>query len=989
MNTFASFKRFLLVSTFCFVASIASAQPDPAAPAENKAVAAPTAYHGMIGVGSWNTTVEFKDIVVTSNGVVLYQSNFEKDGTNGLTILAGKWSVKGGVLRQSAIEAQCRVFVGNKNWANYTVNLRARSTGGQEGFQVYFNCLDTGNWTWINIAGWTNTLASLDRQLSGGAWTKLSERVPSAIAFNVWYDIRIVLNGPSIECYVNGKLVQTATYLSPPPVGVTVSSNSVSPAVTRKTNDGRFHFNPTFHGAIGVGAWDTVAEFRNIVVTSNNVVLYRSDFDKESIEAWNTTGGNWIITNGVLRQTAMEFGCFAAIGDTNWSDYTLTFQARKISGDEGFCALVGWLPSGNFTWLNVGSWGNHDAEIYQDLMGRRGTLTGMAPLTVETGKWYDVRVVVAGAQVSCYLDSKLIQSAIAQVAVSTNAVYLGAQPTPDGHTLKFKVGNQEFLGKLTKDRGGPPALEIGSLVQVTGTVQPGLVTDDPDSEFQIFSPADVVLLQQPSWWTWQRIAWFGGVLLAILATAATWIAMISRKNRQLMIAQGDLQKANDELELRVQNRTADLAKANAELGHEQALFRTLLDTASDYIYFKDINSKFVRCSVSLCRRSGFTHDQIVGKTDLDIFRGEHPLEAFSDEQNIIQTGRPLIGKLEKEVHPYGAITWVLTTKMAWRNPEGKIVGTFGISRDITSIKKAEAELERTQKQLMEASRAAGMAEVATGVLHNVGNVLNSVNVSTSLLADQLKKSKVNLVGRVAARMKEHAADLANYLSNDPQGQRLTDFLGELSEELGREQALAAAELAGLRKNVDHIKEIVAMQQNYATVAGVNTIVNIPELMEDVLRLTESSLDKHGIKLVKQFDEQLPSVNIDRHKVLQILINLIRNAKNACDDAQRPDRQVNLKVSALDGRMSISVSDNGVGIAAENLTRIFAHGFTTRKDGHGFGLHSSALAAKEMGGKLSVHSDGPGKGATFILELSIAANGKVSAGPKRGVGLVSA
>jgi PAS domain S-box-containing protein len=977
MNTLTCIKRVVAVPVFCLaVAGIVSAQPDPVGGAKTNAIAATASYHGAIGLGSWNTTVEFKDIVVSSNGVVLYKSNFEKEGTNGLTLLGGKWSVKDGALRQSAIEQQSRAFLGDKSWANYTVSLRARSTGGQEGFAIYFNYLDAGNWTWFNFAGWTNTLASIDRQQAAGNWTTLSPRVPAAIQTNVWYDLRIVLSGASIECYVNSNLVQKGSYLNLPSVGTTTFSNSavsnaVSAVVPQKSNASHSaFFNPKFHGAVGVGSWNTLTEFRNIVVTSNDEVLYRSDFDKEGIDSWTTVGGNWEITNGVLRQTTTEFNCFATIGDTNWSNYTLTFQARKISGAEGFIAVVGWLGGGTHTWFNAGSWGNHYAEIYQDVVGRRGTLTPTAPLTVENGKWYDVRVVVEGAQVSCYVDSNLVHTAIAQVLVTTNAVYLGSVPTPDGHVLRFKLGKHEFHGKLTKDRGGPPALEIGSLVQVSGTVQPGLDVD-PDSEFQIFSPSDVLLLKRPSWWTWQRIALFGGVFFVILTTAAIWIAMISRKNHQLLIAQGDLQKANDELERRVQRRTAALAKANTELEHEQALFRTLLDNASDYIYFKDIDSKFVRCSVSVCKRSGFTHEQIVGKTDLDIFREEHPLEALADELEIIRSGQPLVGKLEKEVHSDGNITWVLTTKMPWRNPDGKIVGTFGISRDITSIKKAEAELEQAQKKLLETSRAAGMAEIATGVLHNVGNVLNSVNVSTSLLADQWKKSKVNAVGRVAALMKEHAGDLANFLTNDPQGQRLAGFLGDVAEVLKQEQAQALEELAGLRKNVDHIKEIVAMQQNYATVAGVSTIVKIPELLGDILRLTETSLDRHGIKLVKEFDKNLPSINIDRHKVLQILINLVRNAKHACEDSQRPDKQVTLKVAALDGVMRIIVSDNGVGIASENMTRIFAHGFTTRKHGHGFGLHSSALAAKEMGGGLFVHSEGPGKGATFTLDLSLA------------------
>src|SRR5206468_3937091 len=129
-----------------------------------------------------------------------------------------------------------------------------------------------------------------------------------------------------------------------------------------------------------------------------------------------------------------------------------------------------------------------------------------------------------------------------------------------------------------------------------------------------------------------------------------------------------------------------------------------------------------------------------------------------------------------------------------------------------------------------------------------------------------------------------------------------------------------------------------------------------------------------VQAVREFKD-VPDVTVDKQKVLQILVNLIRNAKHACDETGRPDKRLTLGIANGNGRIKISVRDNGVGIPPENLTRIFNHGFTTRKDGHGFGLHSSALAAKEMGGSLSVHSEGQGRGATFILELPVSTPAK--------------
>jgi signal transduction histidine kinase len=171
------------------------------------------------------------------------------------------------------------------------------------------------------------------------------------------------------------------------------------------------------------------------------------------------------------------------------------------------------------------------------------------------------------------------------------------------------------------------------------------------------------------------------------------------------------------------------------------------------------------------------------------------------------------------------------------------------------------------------------------------------------------------------------------------------------------------------ENVIHIKEIVAMQQNFAKFSGVLELLKPSDMIEDALRMNLAAMGRHNAEVQRDFVE-VPPVLTDKHKVLQILVNLIRNAQHACDDLGRDDQQISLRIRNGDGRVKISVIDNGIGIPADNLTRIFNHGFTTRKDGHGFGLHGGANAAKELGGNLIVSSEGTGRGATFTLELPI-------------------
>ncbi len=304
-------------------------------------------------------------------------------------------------------------------------------------------------------------------------------------------------------------------------------------------------------------------------------------------------------------------------------------------------------------------------------------------------------------------------------------------------------------------------------------------------------------------------------------------------------------------------------------------------------------------------------------------------------------------------------------------PDGETLGAVAVIQDTTERRHQELELERVHKELMLASRQAGMAEVATNVLHNVGNILNSVNISASLVAERVRQSKAPGVSRLATLLLEQGVGAGEFISNDERGKRVPEYLAALGEQLMTDQRMALQELASLRDNLEHIKDTVAMQQNYAKLCGVTEIVEVIELVEDSLRLNAGAFARHGVTLKREF-EAVPQITVDKHKVLQILVNLIRNAKYACDESGRSDKLIILRIERTEHGVRISVIDNGVGIPAENMGRLFSHGFTTRKSGHGFGLHSGALAAQELGGTLHAQSEGAGQGAAFILDLPLSA-----------------
>ncbi|HEV2320219.1 MAG TPA: ATP-binding protein [Verrucomicrobiae bacterium] len=276
---------------------------------------------------------------------------------------------------------------------------------------------------------------------------------------------------------------------------------------------------------------------------------------------------------------------------------------------------------------------------------------------------------------------------------------------------------------------------------------------------------------------------------------------------------------------------------------------------------------------------------------------------------------------------------------------------------------------KTHKEMLDISRKAGMSEVATGVLHNVGNVLNSVNVSASVVSDHVAEFKIQNIAQVARLMREHANDLGNYLTHDPKGRQLPDYLAKLATHLGVEQAMILKEIGFVRTKIEHIKQIIVTQQNYGKVMGLAENIRMEDMVEDVLRLEAVELAEHQINVRRDYAPKMPEIVVDKHKVLQILLNLLSNAKHACVESEQAAKEVNIRVVNGSGRIQVTVSDNGVGIATANLKKIFNHGFTTWKNGgHGFGLHGSALAARELGGKLEATSAGPGTGATFILEI---------------------
>ncbi len=438
---------------------------------------------------------------------------------------------------------------------------------------------------------------------------------------------------------------------------------------------------------------------------------------------------------------------------------------------------------------------------------------------------------------------------------------------------------------------------------------------------------------------------------------ALWHVRVLRDNRRLT---SELQSANEELAQRVEARTAQLLASVHAMKASREQFRALVETTRAVPWEMKLD-EWRLTYVGPQAEAIFGHAADAWFADDFWQKHLHPDDraaTFATSERMTRDG--LDHEIEFRLRAADARwLWVRMIVSVPREERGGV--RRGVLLDVTERHIAELKVAALNKDLIDASRKAGMAEVATSVLHNVGNVLNSVNVSSQLLAERIKQLRIGGLGGLAGALKGPLPD--------DKRQQIAAYVEKLAEHLVGEQQRCLDELSAVHKHIEHIKTVVSMQQAFGRAAGVRESLELPALVEDAAQLIASSLNRASVELVREFSEVPPIVS-DRHRLLEILANLLKNAGEALGELP-PDqpRRVTVRLSRSGAdQVAIEVRDSGVGIAPEILTKIFSHGFTTKKNGHGFGLHASALAARELGGELSCHSDGIGRGACFKLTL---------------------
>jgi two-component system, LuxR family, sensor kinase FixL len=378
-------------------------------------------------------------------------------------------------------------------------------------------------------------------------------------------------------------------------------------------------------------------------------------------------------------------------------------------------------------------------------------------------------------------------------------------------------------------------------------------------------------------------------------------------------------------------------------------------------WVKDADSKFIIANKAFCTAVGMSHEFLVNNT-CDVCFGELATKFKADDRAVMASGAQK--RIEESIiDGQKNVVWLETIKSPLRDVEGAVVGTVGIARDITERKRLNAALNT-------ASRLAGMADVAIGVLHNVGNALNSVNISTSVMSDKLQSSHMKILGKVLDMLISHRDDLPQFIAEDTAGQKLIPTLITLSSSIMRERDDMTKEMKVVRSHLEQIMQTIQLQQQHARTTAVVEKCALDQVINEAVAFVVTSCKEKGIQVTTEVDEML-DITLDRHQIVQIIANLLSNAVDALEDSAQPTRAIKIVGKKYgDDYFCVQVADNGAGITQEDRPSVFNYGFTTKSGRNGFSLHNSSNMVRTMGGMLTFLSEGRGCGSVFSLQLPI-------------------
>lgn len=447
-----------------------------------------------------------------------------------------------------------------------------------------------------------------------------------------------------------------------------------------------------------------------------------------------------------------------------------------------------------------------------------------------------------------------------------------------------------------------------------------------------------------------------GRLGSLFNTMVNHLRQAAMTEQQML---NELQILNQDLETRVNNRTRDLEESEIKI-------RAILDNIGEGILVLNESGTIESLNPAAMTIFALRNDEAIGLHST-LLAENYDVDKFaeSEQQGNNQQPKEYLGlRSDGSTFPMEVVV------------SGVLIGNkrmrVCIVRDITKRKETEQVLADAQNQLVDAAHKSGMADMATGVLHNIGNILNSVNLASEEIHRISGSSKITGLLKANDMLLKNYDNMDDFLTQDTRGKKLPEYFIKIGKVLNIEISDIQKESKELIAKTTMMKEVISTQQTYARSGFHNEQLNLPELVEDALKIQDASLKKWGVKLNTQF-ANTPACTGQKSKLLQVITNLIKNAKEAMsnnDQFNKPKEMIIETGMTNDTCVYLKIKDNGCGINEEQLTKIFNHGFTTKETGHGFGLHTCANAMTEMKGALKVDSKGVQKGACFTVILPI-------------------
>jgi PAS domain S-box-containing protein len=410
-----------------------------------------------------------------------------------------------------------------------------------------------------------------------------------------------------------------------------------------------------------------------------------------------------------------------------------------------------------------------------------------------------------------------------------------------------------------------------------------------------------------------------------------------------------------------------LQNLNESLEKEKYFLDSLMDNMPDAIYFKDLNSKFIRVSKHMANKFGVSLNDIIGKSDFDFHQNGKAIQAFKDEQDIMRTRVPKVDYIEKSIHSNGVDYWVSSTKMPLINTRGELVGVFGISRDVTEVKRLE---EESHVAKVDKAVAQGKFEIASDVMHDIGNaVVGFGSYLTRIRRMQEKDNPENL--RNLAMFFETNKSAINTAIGEAKASAVVKMLAGIAltqrsnhEEINK----SIGEQFGI---ITHIQEILDIQRQY--IAGHESQerkpVNLKNIVNDSLAMLFAAIDKKAIAVSLEIADDLPIIKGDRTKLTQVMLNVFRNSVEAIDkDAE--EKTISVSVAVIDGELVIRVRDSGKGFDKTIGDQLFNKGFTTKATTTGMGLYGCRTILETHKATIAINSEGEDKGATARIVFNV-------------------